>query len=98
MCSLVVSEFFFPGILTNLLYNASRGATHTIVDSISNAQHFDLDVHDDVVASAYSDYQRVCDILFNTLFFEISFKLDPLHLHSREQEVMISLASFLLCP
>ena len=76
---------FLPRHLANPLYNASRGATRTIVDLISGAQRFDLDVHDDVV-SARSDYQRVCDTLFNTLFSEISSKLDPLHLRTPESK------------
>ena len=69
---------FLPRHLANPLYNTSRSATHTIVDSILNTQHIDLDVHDDVVISAHSDYQEVCDILFHALFSDT--KLDLLHL------------------
>ena len=87
---------FLPRHLANPLYNASRGATCTIVDSILDLQHFDLDVHDDAVVSARSDYQRVCDTLFNTFFSEISSKLDPLSIcaHFGEQEV----TTFLVMP
>ena len=68
-----------PNHLAKTLYDASRSATHTIVDSIRNSLGFELDVHDDNVISAHINYQRTCDGLFTDLFSAICSKLDPLH-------------------
>ena len=71
-----------PKHLAKILYDASRSATHTIVDSIRNSLEFELDVHDDNVISAHRNYQWTCDGLFTDLFSAICFKLDPLHAHA----------------
>ena len=57
-----------PKHLANALFNASRFAIHVIVDSIRNVQHFELDLHDDIIVSVHRDYQRVCDSVFNDVF------------------------------
>ena len=67
-----------PNHLAKTLYDASRSATHTIVDSIQHSLGFELDVHDDNVISAHRNYQRTCDGLFTDLFSTICSKLDPL--------------------
>ena len=51
-----------------------------LLSSIKNIHSFKLDAHDNAIALARKDYQKLCDSLFDDLFDLISFRLDLLHL------------------
>ena len=69
-----------PKHTNQLLHNASRGSTHVIVNSIKNIHSFELDAHDDMIASAHKDYQQLHDSLFDDMFYMTSSSLGPLDL------------------
>ena len=90
------SGILLPSHLGETLYDASRSATHTIVDSIRNSLGFELDVHDDnVFISAHRNYLQTCDRLFTDLFSVICLKLDPLHAHALQRAKMNDLSGWL---
>ena len=68
-----------PKHLAGPMYDASRYATHCMVDSIQGSPGFELDVHDDNVNSTHRNYKKTCDDFFNDLFSVVCSKLDPPH-------------------